>query len=190
MNDIYFTSDTHFGHANIIKYCNRPFESVEENDECLITQWNARVRPGDRVYHLGDFAFGDARYVKNIIRRLNGQIHFIFGNHDKVIDRNKDVQDMFASCQTYKEVAVTDPDLGKRHKLVLFHYPIEIWNKRHHGAWHLHGHSHGKCPSPEWQPRVDVGVDVWNYTPVSYEEVKKHMSKKVCKPLDHHGRKE
>ena len=78
--EMFFTGDHHFGHANIIKYCNRPFNSVEEMDEMLIDEWNYVVNPDDIVYHLGDIAFS-MNELDKIIRRLNGTIYIIPGNH-------------------------------------------------------------------------------------------------------------
>lgn len=83
MRDIWFISDTHFGHENIIYYAGRPFEGATEMDEELIDAWNARVRPDDLVYHLGDFAM-DAKHGVAIRRNLNGAIRLIVGNHDIV----------------------------------------------------------------------------------------------------------
>src|SRR5687767_6005129 len=79
----FFTSDTHWGHKNIIKFCSRPYASVEEMDEAMITNWNDRVRPGDTVYHLGDFTFYRREdQQRRIIDSLNGNIKLILGNHD------------------------------------------------------------------------------------------------------------
>lgn len=69
---VFFTSDTHYHHARVIHYSKRPFESVDEMGEALIANWNAVVRPGDLVYHLGDFAFCDAARAVVIAKRLNG----------------------------------------------------------------------------------------------------------------------
>ncbi len=76
---VWFTSDTHFAHRNVIEFCKRPFASIEEMDEEIIRRWNERVEPGDRVYHLGDFAFGDH---DPYLSRLNGMKNLVIGNHD------------------------------------------------------------------------------------------------------------
>jgi calcineurin-like phosphoesterase family protein len=81
MNKVWFTSDTHFWHARIIQFCQRPFASVDEMNEKLIANWNAVVVPDDTVYHLGDFSMA-ARPVELYVPRLNGQIHLVMGNHD------------------------------------------------------------------------------------------------------------
>lgn len=95
---IWVTSDTHFNHANIIKYCNRPFSSVEEMNETIIANWNKVVSQGDTVYHLGDFALGDKSLIPDFIRRLNGHISFIMGNHD-----NLDIMKSFETLLDVKQ---------------------------------------------------------------------------------------
>jgi calcineurin-like phosphoesterase family protein len=169
MTNIWFTSDTHFGHFNIIKYANRPFSSVEEMNEILITNWNTVVYPEDEVYHLGDFGFGHQKSLESILNRLNGKKYLIRGNHDKPIknlyhyyfDWVKDYHRFFVAKQL----------------IILCHYPIENWDGKYHKSWHCHGHSHGKTPS-ENLLRIDVGVDCHNYCPVNYEQVKKILNKK------------
>lgn len=176
---LYFTSDTHWGHKNIIKYCSRPFSSIEEHDEGLILNWNSMVTDKDDVYHLGDFAFATEEYVISILKRLKGKIHFVCGNHDKVVKNSSKIKSMLASYQEYVELKVPTPN-GKKH-IVLFHFPIESWHKKHYGSYHLHGHVHGSMVKTESNSnlRVDVGVDVWNYYPVSVSEIIHHMSAKT-----------
>lgn len=183
---IYFISDTHFGHENVLGYSKRPFKTVEEMDAKLIAEWNKRVTNTDQVYHLGDFSMRDGLYAERILKQLNGQIFLVRGNHDHKTIRKLS---RFAWVKDYYELAVKEAD--KVQKIVLFHYPIESWSARHYGAWHLHGHCHGSLPSPDWQARLDVGVDVPPYNkPVSYEEVKQMMSTKTFKAIDHHQKKE
>lgn len=171
----FFTSDTHFGHANIIKYCNRPFQNVAEMNETLIARWNEVVKPGDYVYHLGDFCFGDfGRYFN----RLNGIISFIEGNHDRQARANKNA---FHSYHKLLETRVFGQEI------VLCHYSMEVWNKSHHGAWHLYGHSHGTLKDNPNRLSFDAGVDCHNFYPLSFEQVKAIMDKKSFKPIDHHG---
>ena len=83
MSEIYFWADPHFGHANIMKYCSRPFQSVEEMNEVLVARWNARVKPGDNIYVLGDFMWARRRDdIEMMLSRLNGNKFLVIGNHD------------------------------------------------------------------------------------------------------------
>lgn len=156
---IWFTADTHFGHENIITYCDRPFSSAEEMDTAMIANWNSTVGTKDTVYVLGDFLFRNARYsCSQLLDRLRGRKVLIVGNHDPEDTRN---------CNRW--ISVYDYRLMREHKkrFVLMHYPIESWQFMRHGAIHLHGHSHGNMRKIEG--RTDVGVDCWNFTPVAME---------------------
>jgi calcineurin-like phosphoesterase family protein len=176
----WFTADTHFGHANIIKYCNRPFANEQEMNAAMIKNWNALVKDEDIVYHLGDFCFGREDYHFNaFFKQLKGMIILIKGNHDKLAWRNR--SNFFASYDTYHEIRVNGQDI------TLNHYAQKVWNKSHHGAWHLYGHSHGSLPDDPNSLSFDCGVDCHNFTPINFEHVKEIMSKKTFKPIDHHG---
>jgi calcineurin-like phosphoesterase family protein len=80
---IFFTSDTHFGHHNIIKYCGRPFKDANDMNESFIRNWNSVVGVDDDVYHLGDVSFMSKQQTINIIKKLNGRIYLVSGNHDR-----------------------------------------------------------------------------------------------------------
>ena len=186
----FFASDHHFGHKNIITYANRPFRDVYEMDAALIERHNAVVSKSDIVYFVGDFAFySDAHHIAEILRKMNGEKHFVSGNHDKGIF-NETVMKMFQSVSRapFKEIYVQDPDArgGKQH-ITLCHYALRVWNKSHHGSFHLYGHSHGSLPDDPNSRSFDIGVDCWDFAPVSYEKVKQVMAKKDWKPIDHHG---
>ncbi len=176
----WFTSDTHFGHANIIKYCHRPFaDSVAMND-ALIENWNKVVGEKDLIFHLGDFAFGKEDYqFDSLFKRLNGLIVFIKGNHDRLAWRNRGK--FYAAHDSYHEIEINGKDI------TLCHYQMSIWNKSHHGAFHLYGHSHGTLPYQSDKLSFDVGVDCHNYRPINFDEVEAIMSKKKFVPIDHHG---
>lgn len=185
MSNIYFVSDTHWGHKNIIQYSNRPYNNVDEMNEALIKNWNALVKPEDTVYHLGDFAFMPYREFKNTVRRLNGYINVVLGNHDNVISNNiKDLisSNSLASVQNYLEIKPAGQ------MIVLFHYGQRVWNKSHHGSIHLYGHSHGSLPP--FGKSVDVGVDckeITNeYRPIHLDEVLTYMKNRVGEKVDHH----
>lgn len=180
--NIYFTSDTHFFHKNVIKYSNRPFESIEEMNETIISNWNKVVKKQDTVWHLGDFSFHkDINESLKILKSLNGQIHFIIGNHDRTIRK---IFDRFQSVQYYHELNMN------KQKFVLCHYALLTWNKGHYGSIMLHGHSHGSLNHMnENTRRLDVGVDNFNFTPISVDEIIKIMNKKEYAPVDHHQKR-
>lgn len=179
---IWFTSDTHWQHANIIAHCRRPFSTVEEMNERLIDNWNSVVARGDVVYHLGDFAITwkkhDAVGVTSLLRRLRGSIHLIYGNHDR--DAVK-LATGFSWQGEYKRIRVD------KQPIVLFHYPIASWHGIHRDAWHLHGHCHGNLTENLSLKRLDVGVDCWNYSPVPFDVVRDEMQRREFVPVDHHA---
>lgn len=181
---IYFTSDTHFWHSNVIKYSNRPFDNIEQMNDVLIKNWNSVVKPEDQIWHLGDFSFANQEKTKEIFSRLNGKINLVFGNHDQTLKKiaNFKLYNYVESYQDYKELRVNNQ------LYVLMHYPLLSWNKGHYGSYHLHGHSHGTLNHLNTETRLDVGVDNFNYTPVSIEEVNNILKDKKFIPIDHHGK--
>ena len=160
---IYFTSDLHFWHRNIIEYCKRPFASVEEMNEGLIDRWNNRVRSTDTIYVLGDVSFGDADQTDQVLLRLNGFKHLIIGNHDRHGRHSRKTpypwENHFLTIADYKRVKV------EGHKFVLCHFPFASWER---GYVNLHGHTHGMHPS--YYRQHDVGVDSNNYEPITWQE--------------------
>jgi calcineurin-like phosphoesterase family protein len=183
---IYFTSDTHFNHANVIEYSKRPFKDIHHMTESLIENWNAIVQPGDVVYHLGDFSLSwgskHAEMIEKTLRRLNGQKWLIQGNHDR-----KEVlqSPQWVKVLPYHEVHTKMFGGEHKQRIVLCHYAMLSWNQMHRGSWMLHGHSHGNLVDSGGK-RVDVGVDVWDYKPVSIETIKKFMDKREVVTVDHH----
>ncbi|MBC8421888.1 MAG: metallophosphoesterase family protein [Pelagibacteraceae bacterium] len=161
---IYCTADTHFGHGNIIKFCNRPFGSVEEMNETLINNWNSTVNPDDEVYHLGDFGWKDNKLNLEILRRLNGTKYLLRGNHDKTLLRDNVIRNEFEWVKDYHELEYEDSFF------VMCHYAFRVWNRNYYGAINLFGHSHGKVEPLENQ--LDVGVDLHNYTPICLSNIK------------------
>lgn len=159
--NIWFTSDHHFNHDNIRTHCNRPFKSVEDMNEALITLWNAVVRPGDIVYHLGDFAWRDA---ESIIKRLNGEKYLIEGSHD---DEARKLKKYWRQITPMKIIKVDGQTI------CMTHCAMRVWERSHYGAWHLFGHSHGFLSS--WGKSFDVGVDAHSYCPWSYAQVAERM---------------
>jgi len=155
----FFTADEHYNHAKIIEYCDRPFSTVEEMNEALISYHNHVVGCNDITVHAGDFAFGTREEVEPIIKRLNGNHIFVKGSHDRWLGKNyrfmwrKMIEDQF---------------------VVVCHYAMRKWERGHHGSWQLYGHSHGRCPPVGLQ--WDVGVDCNGFTPLSFEKLKTIMS--------------
>jgi calcineurin-like phosphoesterase family protein len=152
-------SDTHFGHENIIKYCDRPFSCKEEMDEILIRNWNKTVSNDDVVYFLGDFCFGrPGREVSRSYRsKLNGRIHLIRGNHDRYIDES-----IFESAQDSIVLEINDK------AIYLCHYPEQnnIWKIPPHD-FYLYGHVHNKF---SFNPRkFNMCVENCDYTPIDLD---------------------
>lgn len=179
MSNIFFTSDHHFGHKNIINFSNRPFESVEEMDEVMIQRWNERVGADDEVYHLGDVGLSSSGKLRKILERLNGTIYLIKGNHEKSAEA---CHSRFAWIKDYYELTIEDTDFERGEQMiVLFHYALREWNASHWGTYHLYGHSHGSLSDDSQARAFDIGVDCHDFYPLSYSEVKAIMNKKDWK---------
>lgn len=161
--NIFFTSDTHFGHQNIIKYCDRPFEDVVTMDAKLVIAWNEKVGLNDTVYHLGDMAFNNYERISE----LNGNIKLVPGNHDH--ERAKKV--MHLVQEVLPEVHYLK--ISKSQRFVLCHYPFESWRREY--KFHLHGHTHGT--SGVKTNRLDVGMDaVQVFAPLSLDEIMERIA--------------
>lgn len=169
----FFTSDLHFGHENIIKYSERPFTSVEHMNESLVTNWNSVVSEKDHIFVLGDVCMGKLESSMRHLYRLNGTKYLIKGNHDTKSVKMPEFCGVFDWIKDYAEIKILDEMTGKKDQLVLFHFPIETWHRKHYGSFHLHGHTHGKLKAGSG--RVDVGVDAFNYFPVRFDTLKKQL---------------
>jgi calcineurin-like phosphoesterase family protein len=180
---IYFTSDEHFEHQNVISFCNRPFNNVDDMREQLIERHNSRVKSGDLVYHLGDMFWKTCSedQALEIMSRLNGNHYYINGNHEELMKRSKKLQARFVWVRDIAKLHSTD--ISPR--IVLFHYAMLVWEGSHRGDWSLYGHSHGEIKKDiananqvDRMNSFDVGVDCWNYYPVSLEEVAIEIKRK------------
>lgn len=182
---IYFTSDLHINHTNVLKYCSRPWQNVEEMNNGLVDRWNARVRPDDEVYILGDVALSRPEVIIPYLKRMMGTKYLIEGNHDRKNLKNDEFRSQFAWVRPMYELVV--PDTPSQ-MIVLCHFAMRVWNKSHRGSWQLYGHSHASLPDDPNSLSMDVGVDVpvCNYAPISYHEIKAIMKNKTWKPVDHH----
>lgn len=186
MSEIFFTADTHFGHRFMLSDKidkPRPWASVEEMNEALIEAWNSVVGEKDEVYHLGDISFAKDDETIPLVKRLNGRIKLVKGNHDKRFKTA--LTECFEWVKDYYELRGPE-----KKKIVLSHYALLIWNKSHWGSWHLHGHSHGNLDAFNKEQnvsRMDVGVDTRSdYAPYSMEEITQAMEGTIILPFDHH----
>jgi len=180
---IWFTSDTHFFHRNVIEYCQRPWANVQEMNAGLISNWNARVKPNERVYVLGDFCFGGNTRAREILSQLNGHKILIRGNHDQPAHK------MIAAgfSEVYENERI---ELPNGQSVLLSHFPFhpdslndeDYWRIYEHDQRYthkrimddresilLHGHVHQQWKTQGRQ--INVGVDVWNQGPVSHEQI-------------------
>ncbi len=191
MPRVWFTADTHFGHSNILKYCNRPFlndeesrlleddprgswrvsrESLARHDDALIEAINRSVAVDDTLWILGDFCWGKYREAKRYVDRIQcDRVHLVWGNHD-----DRTVGQAFTKTIEQGMIRVQDQ------RIWLNHYPMRSWDGRFHGSWHLYGHVHGRFSAEDaekpWSLTRDVGVDVCNYAPISFEELQEFMA--------------
>lgn len=158
---VFFTGDTHFGDPRVLRFDHRPFGTLDQHDEALVSRWNAVVAPADTVWHLGDFALGPppAR-IGEILEALNGEKHLCVGNNDDAATLKAPG---WTSVVSYKELVVEE------RRLVLCHYAFRTWNGMGRGALNLHGHSHNKLtPMPK---QYDVGVDAQDFRPVNLTDI-------------------
>jgi|SRR6476620_6649649 len=203
MNNIYFTSDTHYHHKNIVRGTSeweesqmanqrtRDFDTLEEHDDTLVNNINSLVKENDVLWHLGDWAFGGHPKILEFSKRLNCRnIHLIFGNHDQHIEPvNSIYRPCFSSVQHYKELSFKIDSMksgiyGKT-KICLFHYGMRVWCQSHHQSILLYGHSHGTLPGIGRS--MDVGVDTNNLYPYHLDEIIDRMRNLRNGVVDHHN---
>ena len=159
----YWIADPHLGHFKIIQHCNRPFKTVEEMDETIIGNCNAIIQKNDIVYCIGDFTF---KKPDIYLDRLKGNWTLIRGNHDP----NSVVRSKFKEVVESKIIKVNGQGI------FMSHFAHRVWPHSYYGFFHLFGHSHGTLC--DLGKSCDVGVDVWNFKPVSFEEIKNRFEKK------------
>ena len=169
---IYLTSDLHFNHVNILKYepVSRPFETVEEMNEALIANWNSKVTSSDTVYVLGDLAMGTIEASRECIKRLNGKIILIRGNHDSP-----------KRLEMYKELGIEIHDIYylpyKGRWFILCHFPIaseefmRMVIRDNSEVVNLYGHIHHNAPKGYVDGTYHVGVDTNDLTPISIQQI-------------------
>jgi len=171
MTNVFFTADTHFGHARTLALSRRPYASVAEMDAALIDKWNAVVGDDDEVYHLGDVADIAHTDVGDCLTRLRGRLHLVLGNND---DRDKlAATGRFASVCEMRELVIDGQ------ALFLCHYPLRDWPHAKRGAWHLFGHVHGRLNRAPLGLSLDVGIDSHGYAPVAYGEIARTLLRRA-----------
>lgn len=168
MQNIYFVSDTHLYHTNIIKYCDRPFNSVEEMNKTIIKNWNDKIKADDIVYHLGDLTLHNNE-VKELVYKLNGKIYLIRGNHD-----HKSIS-YYNRCGI--TVMPTQTKLDK-YKIILSHRPLED-NQIPEGYINVHGHIHNHKLDERFDKKrhLNISVEQTDYKPLSKEELLERIDK-------------
>jgi len=185
---IYFTSDTHFGHSNIITYCNRPFDNVHIMDQVIFDRINETVGIDDTLYILGDFCFKGKQPAEYLSRIICQDVHLILGNHDKRSDYIDNLSAArvdvgFTSVQEVKEIIYCNQ------RIYLSHYPHRSWPASHKGSWMLYGHVHSKLDYEDQASKrktLDVGVDnTINHNkrfgePWSFKEIQKLFNIRVA----------
>ena len=184
MSELWLTSDLHFGHANIIRYTNRPFTSVEEMDEWLVTTWNETVRPHDTVWVLGDVCMGRIEHSLSLVARLHGTRRLLSGNHDRTFATSGapsarwDAAYRDAGFETIAAGTI-ELDIGWTEPVLACHFPYRgdshdgdrflAQRPDDHGRPLVHGHTHGAWRQHE--SMIDVGVDTWAGQPVNAADV-------------------
>lgn len=165
---IYFTSDLHFSHINIIKYADRKFDNITEMNQILMKNWNKTLNQKDEIYILGDFTLKGKETAIELLDQLHGKKYLIKGNHDTF------ATDTVNGLEWIKDIHEIN---YQKQKFVLCHYPMMSWNKSHHGSFQLHGHIHSKPQDyneiniQSNLRRYDVGVDANHFKPISIEEI-------------------
>lgn len=187
-NDLWFISDTHFNHSSILQLCNRPFNTIEEHDQKLIDNWNSVVGPNDTVFHLGDFCFGGAPKWREIRDQLNGHIILILGNHD-IRNMTQGIVNMFDYITQQMRIEIDGRVVYLNHFpfLTFAHWNPDVYHNNIFYA--LSGHTHlrkgdtgfdAKFTANYLPTQYDVGVDLNNYSPISWTEIDNRIKYQIA----------
>jgi len=173
-HELFLTSDTHFWHKNVIKYCDRPFADAKEMNAALIANWNAKVPTTGIVFHVGDFAMNcSINQIIEVGEQLNGRIILIRGNHDDVAIEANNKKKIFEAVHTRLDIRVmtNHENVGDYIDMELNHFPSLVWNNSHKGSWQAFGHCHSKKPIPNQNIfQHDVGCDGNRFMPLSFQD--------------------
>lgn len=167
---VYYIADCHFGHNAVIRFNNRPFETVEEMDNTMLNNWRSIVRPDDEVYIVGDLIFRAKNPPEYYLDKLTGRKHLILGNHDKW-SKHVDLDKYFESVSQIKEIS----DAGRH--IVLCHYPMVEWPRSRQNSVLVFGHIHNKVEGDAFdyylkhENMLNAGVDINHYCPVTFRQL-------------------
>lgn len=167
---ILYTGDLHFGHAAVIRFDNRPFDTIEEMDQALINYWNSRVRGDDTVYIVGDLCYRSEHPAEWYLQQLKGKKYLILGNHDEPILKNQAALSYLEGVDRMMEIRDGD------NKIHLCHYPLAEWNHYNSGSWHIYGHIHNNKNEAygfmcNKEQALNAGCMINGYVPVSFNEL-------------------
>ncbi len=172
----WFSSDWHLDHTAIIKYCHRPFANAEEMNALILKNFFDTVKSGDRFFYLGDLSF-HKEVIERFINSLGGigiKSVFLVGNHDNFSGGIRQLAKSFG-------IEIIDGFLDINidgQPLTLCHYPMTSFYKSHFGAWQLHGHHHTDVSQIVTGKKMNVGVDLHNFLPISWDKIKAYMAKR------------
>lgn len=182
--NLFFTSDLHFGHRNVIKFCNRPFADEKEMNSKLIENWNSIVTNDDIVFVLGDiFWFNDSHNIKKVLKQLNGkQIYILPGNHDDFNSYHRVDDPRIVLCEDIVVLWLESENNIWNKKIIeiwMSHYPMMTWPHRENGSIQLFGHIHSQIDKtigvdqdlPLHYNQLDVGCDRWNWKPININQI-------------------
>lgn len=173
--NIWFCADLHLGHKNILKLCNRPFKTIEEHDSYIINRYNELISDDTTIYILGDICWNQSyENYKNIFTQLKGKKYVVLGNHDNKQNLIRCKKDGLI-CDLFENKTIQIDNI----RIFLAHFPYREWNGFYKGAYHFYGHCHGILD--DFYQSTDVGIDCWEYEPVSFEEVKEYIDNN-CEP--------
>ena len=188
---VWFTSDNHIRHKNIIKHCpDRAAaggfdpEDLDAHDKWVLDRWNATVGKKDVVYICGDFTFMNPDWAKKYLGKMHGRKYLIVGNHDKSIEHLKNYFEVITQMKEVTFKQCNYPFLDEDFRVFLCHYAMVVWPSKHYGTVQVCGHSHGRLDDfndESTDLRVDVGWDsrLGNYDLVSLEKLYEHFKKKT-----------
>lgn len=176
---VWFTSDLHFWHKNICKYCNRPYETIEEMNQGIIDNWNSVVKEDDTVFVLGDLGFCGIEKLRPLMSQLKGKIILIQGNHDSdYIMSTLYYEKIINNFDRLMSITIIGDEECPNQELTLCHFPMIDWYNKEKGSWMIHGHQHQLPGTPSCSAaHYDVGVDKNNWTPISFEQLKINITK-------------